>query len=75
MLSFYVKCLQMFQEKFNKPCGCINRAYRLILIDIQMPVMDGIESSNNITKIIKNKYDSDSIYQRRMRLKWNNKNS
>ena len=36
--------LQMFQDKFDKQCGCINRTYRLILMDIQMPVMDGIES-------------------------------
>ena len=48
--------LQMFQDKFDKQCGCINRTYRLILMDIQMPVMYGIESSMNITKIVKNKY-------------------
>ena len=48
--------LQMFKYKFELPCGCINRAYRLILMDIQMPVMDGIESPTTIIKIIREKY-------------------
>ena len=25
---------EKFQEHFNKPCGCINRTYRLIFMDI-----------------------------------------
>ena len=52
--------VQMFQEKFDLSCGCINRTYRLILMDIQMPVMDGYESSTNIIKIIREKYGSES---------------
>ena len=44
---------EMFEEKFNKPCGCINRAYRLIFMDIGMPVMDGLESSKKIVKLMK----------------------
>ena len=50
------EALQMFQDKFDLPCGCINRTYRLILMDINMPIMDGIESSTNIIKIIRDKY-------------------
>lgn len=38
-------------ESLKKECGCHFRSYRLILMDIQMPVMDGFESS----KIIVNK--------------------
>ena len=53
--------LQMFQDKFDLPCGCINRTYRLILMDIQMPVMDGIESSTKIIKIIRERYGLEPI--------------
>ena len=48
--------LNMYKARFDLPCGCIDRTYRLILMDIQMPVMDGIESSDNIMKIIRAKY-------------------
>jgi CheY-like chemotaxis protein len=37
--------LHLFREEFNKNCGCVNRAFKLIIMDLQMPVMDGIESS------------------------------
>ena len=43
---------EKFKKELNKPCGCINRAYRLILMDIGMPVMDGIESSKRITRLM-----------------------
>ena len=45
--------LDKFTKELKKPCGCINRAYRLIFMDIGMPVMDGIEASNKITNLIK----------------------
>ena len=66
--------LQMFKDKFELPCGCINRAYRLILMDIQMPVMDGIESSTNIIKIIREMYGPQSIFLSNNKKKLPNKN-
>ena len=45
--------LEKFEEGFSKPCGCNNRAYKLIFMDIGMPVMDGIESSKRIIKLMK----------------------
>ena len=36
-----LKALELFTEGFNKPCQCPNRAYKLIFMDLQMPVMDG----------------------------------
>ena len=44
---------EKFEEGFNQPCRCINRTYRLIFMDIGMPVMDGIESSKKINKLLK----------------------
>ena len=49
--------LEKFEQGLSKPCGCINRAYRLIFMDIGMPVMDGIESSKRILKLIKNNFE------------------
>ena len=49
----------MFKEAYEKECGCDNRAYRLILMDINMPIMDGYESSQSIMKYLKDKGDPD----------------
>ena len=45
--------LQMFLEGFEKSCGCVNRAYKLIIMDLQMPVMGGIQSSKEIIKLVR----------------------
>ena len=33
--------VRMFKEAFEKKCGCPDRAYRIIFMDLQMPNMDG----------------------------------
>ena len=42
----------MFTEGFEKPCHCNLRAYRLIFMDLNMPVMDGQEASKLILDLI-----------------------
>ena len=37
-------------EGLNKECGCPDRAFKLILMDIQMPIMDGIKASKMINE-------------------------
>jgi CheY-like chemotaxis protein len=34
-------------------CPCHNSIYKLIIMDIQMPIMDGIKSSEEILKVLK----------------------
>ena len=42
----------MFKEGFNKECKCSLRAYKLVIMDLQMPVMGGQDSSKEIFKLI-----------------------
>lgn len=37
-----------YADQIKKPCQCPYRAFRLIIMDIGMPVMDGIQSSKLI---------------------------
>jgi CheY-like chemotaxis protein len=37
--------IELFKEAMNRPCKCPNRAFKLIFMDIQMPLVTGIEAT------------------------------
>ena len=49
------ECLNKIKEKQEKNCNCPKNKYKLVLMDITMPVMDGIEAAKNIQKMIDEK--------------------
>ena len=46
-------CIDKYLRQYHKPCGCKNRTYRLIFMDIGMPVMDGKEAIRQLMNIIR----------------------
>jgi CheY-like chemotaxis protein len=55
------ECLNKIKEKLEKNCNCSKNKYKIVLMDITMPVMDGIEAAKNIQKMINEKQLYDSI--------------
>lgn len=43
----------MFRAKLAKKCGCTLRAYRLILMDLSMPVLSGEKAAEGILDLVK----------------------
>ena len=54
-----LQAFNAFKEAYEKECGCQNRGYRLIFMDINMPVMDGYESTQKILAYLKERGDED----------------
>ena len=52
------ECINKIKEKQKKNCNCPKNKYKLVLMDITMPVMDGIEAAKNIQKMI----DENKLY-------------
>ena len=55
------ECLKLIQEKIEKDCKCDKNKYKIIFMDITMPVMDGIEAAKNIQQMIDEKKIYDSL--------------
>ena len=55
------ECLNKIKEKQDKNCNCPKNKYKLVLMDITMPKMDGIEAAKNIQKMIEEKQLYDTI--------------
>ena len=45
--------VEMYMKRLNKNCKCSLRTYRLIIMDIGMPNMDGKEASDLITRALR----------------------
>lgn len=50
-----LEAFEKFKAAYERECRCENRIFKLVLMDIQMPVMDGIESTKNILTYLKEK--------------------
>ena len=52
------ECLNLIKAKQEKNCNCPKNKYKIVLMDITMPIMDGIEAAKNIQKMI----DENKLY-------------
>jgi CheY-like chemotaxis protein len=52
--------VQAFKNQIKKTCLCNNRFYRVIFMDIQMPVMDGIQACRDIIKLMEENIQDNS---------------
>ena len=53
------ECINLIKEKLKLNCKCKSCYYKIIFLDIVMPIMDGIETAKEIQKMIDKKILSD----------------
>jgi CheY-like chemotaxis protein len=44
--------IDLVKKSLEKKCNCRNRTYKIIFMDIQMPEMDGTETTEIILKLM-----------------------
>ena len=49
------ECVKLIKEKKENTCKCNKNYYKVIFLDIVMPVMDGIKAAKTIQDMIDNK--------------------
>ena len=49
------ECINLIKEKKNLNCSCNKNYYKIIFLDIVMPVLDGIKTAKKIQEMIDNK--------------------
>ena len=55
------ECINLIKEKQKLNCGCNKNYYKLIFLDIVMPVLDGITTAKKVQEMIDNKEINENI--------------
>ena len=55
------ECINLIKEKEQLHCNCNKNYYKLIFLDIVMPVLDGIKTAKKIQEMIDNKEINENI--------------
>ena len=55
------ECLNLIKEKQKLNCNCERNYYKIIFLDIVMPVLDGIKTAKKIQEMIDNKEINENI--------------
>ena len=53
------ECINLINRKLNSKCKCNRLCYKIIFLDIVMPIMDGIKTANEIQNMIDKKILND----------------
>jgi CheY-like chemotaxis protein len=55
------ECINLIKEKQKLNCGCNKNYYKIIFLDIVMPVLDGIKTAKKLQEMIDNKEINENI--------------
>ena len=54
------ECINLIKSKKESKCSCEKNYYKIIFLDIVMPVMDGIQTAKKVQEMIENKEINDN---------------
>ena len=55
------ECIDLINEKKNSNCKCGKNYYKIIFLDIVMPIMDGIKTAHKVQEMIDNKEINEEV--------------